>query len=303
MDLSEPTVAVVLHFRTPCRTFGCLASLASEGIDRVELVDNSEDGGQSMAELRAMLDKRPLGIRVHWHCPERNLGFAAAVNLVLDHLATVAPSRVLLINSDARLQPGAICALQGALADGSGIAVPRERGRGWGGPRGYHRWLALALPTRVPGVVSFPSGACLLLSPQVASWLRFDDKFFFYGEDVALGAAIETWRVPVAYVPAALVEHEGSGSARNGSLFYEYHVVRGHWLLAKKLTHNRAGYVLAIGGRLLTLPLRATFRAARAHSWLPWKAFCMATCDVVSGRRRSLTPPAGGPEAKGSTRG
>ena len=74
-------------------------------------------------------------------------------------------------------------------------------------------------------------------------------------------------------------------------MFYEYHMVRAHWLLAGKVARNRAQHVLYLAGRALFLPLRALLRAYRQRTMVPVRALFSATRDVVLGRSRSLTPP------------
>lgn len=88
--------------------------------------------------------------------------------------------------------------------------------------------------------------------------------------------------------------HEGSGSSRNGSLFYEYHINRGHLLLARKLPKSAAGRFMSVLGRCGFLPLRALARVLRSGESVPLHGLSRAWISVAKGEVESLTsPPAG----------
>lgn len=289
-------VAVVLHFRDAGRTLACARSLQAEALRQLVLVDNSEDGGRSLATMRAPLEELAAqGLHTQTLSPGRNLGFARAVNIgVAQALAGDAPG-VLLINSDARLEPGALNSLIRGLDDAA-IAVPVARARPGSATVSlfgfYQRAFALVIRQRRPGSLRYPSGCCLLLRAAVARPPLFDEAFFFYGEDVMLGHSLQTRGIGVVECTDAVIVHEGSGSARNGSMFYEYHMNRGHWLLAGKLASNQLQHAGYIACRCLSLPLRALVRSLRFRSLTPWHGLLAATLDVMKGRCRSFTPPA-----------
>lgn len=119
-----------------------------------------------------------------------------------------------------------------------------------------------------------------------------DEDFFFYCEDVSLGQDLLARGVEVIECQDAVIIHAGSGSARNGSLFYEYHINRGHWLLAAKLARSSLQRFVYIALRSVTLPARASIRCLRFRSLTPWRGLFAATLDVIKGQCRDLTPPA-----------
>ncbi|OZB61409.1 MAG: hypothetical protein B7X31_10755, partial [Thiomonas sp. 13-66-29] len=137
-----------------------------------------------------------------------------------------------------------------------------------------------------------PSGCCLLIRADQVRPDLFDKDFFFYGEDVMLGFDLARRGVSVAECKEATVIHAGSASAKNGSMFYEYHMVRAHWLLARKLARNGFERNLFVAARCVTMPLRACVRSVRGRSLTPWRGLFAATADVLRGRCRSFTPPA-----------
>lgn len=287
---------MVLHFRTPEKTLACLHSLMAEGIAEVVLVDNSEDGGRSLSSMRPSLDQlEKAGLAVRLVTSERNLGFAAGVQAGRSYLGHD-PRDILLINSDACLEAGSLAAMRDSLSGAALCVVPLRRKRPDSPPVSsivfYHRLFALYLPRATFGAMPYPSGCCMLMRSDgpLSPW--FDPDFFFYGEDVQLGNVLATRGLTVVECPKAVVLHAGSASSKNGSLFYEYHMTRGHWLLAGKLARNPLEHGAFLMGRCLALVSRAAVRSVRFRSSTPWQGLMMSTLDVLKGRRRRVTPQA-----------
>ena len=296
MPPESDIVGLVLHFRTPNRTLTCLQSLVDEGIGKVVLVDNSEDAGQSIKAMQAGLaGLADAGMRVEVLQPARNLGFAAGVGMGLEHVSRNQRAPVLLINSDATLERGALTAMRDLLPQ-HGLVVPRlARQSGQPGVSAfayYQRLAALIWRSPLPSSVAYPSGCCLLIRGDQVRPDLFDADFFFYNEDVMLSDDLARRGVSVTECKEATVVHTGSASAKNGSMFYEYHMVYSHWLLASKLARNGFEQALFVAARCLTLPLRACVRSVRGRTLMPWRGLFAATADVLRGRRRSFTPPA-----------
>lgn len=290
---SNEVIAVVLHFRTAQSTIECLASLQQEGVRTTVLVDNSEDNGASLSMMREELSQiQTGGMQVVVLAPGYNLGFAAGVNAGARKALSLGASQVLLLNSDARLAEGALRALIAQVTAEGGVAAPALLGStgSSAGSVWYHTLSACMVHRRVPGSVPFLSGACLLMSAEVVEAVPFDESFFFYGEDVEFSLRLVQNDLALRRVPEAAVIHAGAGSARAGSLFYEYHTVRGHWLLALRLPRTVTGRLMACAMRFPVLGTRAAIRSLRSASMRPWVALWMASGDVLVGRVRSLTP-------------
>jgi GT2 family glycosyltransferase len=293
VDLSSVT-GLVLHFRTPERTLTCLQSLRDEGVRRVVVVDNSEDGGHSVSQMHRGLDNLlSSGLDVVLIPSIQNLGFARAVGVGLDYVAMTFGGSVLLINSDAWLEKNSLRAMLPQLASAA-LVVPRVSNR-LGGARlplfgFYHALFAVILRHHVWGSIFHPSGCCLLVRADEVRSDLFDTDFFFYGEDAMLGFDLQRRGIAVADCREAVVVHSGSASSKNGSMFYEYHMNRAHWLLAHKLSRNRFEYAIFVLMRCITLPMRALVRSVRLRSLVPWRGLLVATIDVVRGRCRSFTP-------------
>ena len=288
-------VAVVLNFRTPDKTLDCLRSLAKEGITRVVLVENSEDGGASMHAMQSgLVGLCDAGVMVDIVDEGRNLGFAAGVNRALDSIMTRGLADVLLLNSDARLLPGCLQTLRDAIRSGADLAAPMlisAMGESKRPVSYYQIQTGLVSQHALPGALLFTTGACVLLSAHIVGPGLFDEAFFFYGEDVMLAAKLKEIGCRSVVAETAFAVHEGSGSSHNGSLFYEYHINRGHLLLARKLPKSAAGRLMSMLGRCVFLPLRALARALRSGESVPLRGFSLALLSVAKGEVEPLTPP------------
>lgn len=270
-------VAVVLNYRTPEKTLKCLHSLIDQGISRIIVVENSEDNGITLEAMQIGLNsliKNNVSITII--DKGKNLGFSAGVNIALAHENIQKEDAILLINSDAYLQPNSLKGLVLAIDTGVDIAAPlvKEPGMQPHPPIFYyHKYFSLLTKNNLPGSFPYITGACMLISHRIRNPQLFDEDFFFYGEDVMLGAKLRKKGRIYKIIDSSILVHEGSGSARNGSIFYEYHINRGHWLLAKKLSHNKIDYGISLIGRIITLSYRALLRSIRCRNFNPIKGF------------------------------
>lgn len=290
------TVALVLHFRDITRTTRCLDSLLADEVRRVMVVDNSQDGGASLAVLATRFGAwAGAGLEVDVQQPPSNLGFSAGANAGMKAIrAKYGRVCVLLLNSDATLRKGAHAAMRVATVGEPAVAAAcMVSADGIETPSAYHqRLLGLLSRKAMPGAHRYLSGCCMMIHPELADGALFDEDFFFYGEDIELGWRLSGLGIAQLAVEHAKVDHEGSAGSRNGSLFYEYHLARAHLLLPRKVTHHRPFRIAMYLARSVTLPMRAMVRSLRLSSLAPWHGLALAVVDVVRGKSRSLTPPA-----------
>jgi len=270
--MNDPIFGLTLNYRDVERTVNCVRSLLNQGIERIWVCDNSEDGGQSANLLRASFKKET---RVVVWENGINLGFAAGVNLALESIRGEHSSCfVLVINNDAYLLPGGLRVLREALVRHreAVLLYPLVREKKTNiGLRYYQRWLGLVTNFPLSGSFRYPTGCALLISLKNASFPIFDEDFFMYGEDTMLGWRLRTQKAMI-FVPTICVEHESSASSQMGSFFYETRVVAAHWILARKLAERFCERMVMYAGRLGVLPVRAILRALRFRSWLPFQA-------------------------------
>ena len=103
--------AVVLNYRTPTETIRCVCALQAShrAIDEIIVVENGS-GDDSFELLRRALPTVTL------IAAERNLGFSGGCNRGIERALAGGAVLVLLVNSDARLRPDALEALERSLS-------------------------------------------------------------------------------------------------------------------------------------------------------------------------------------------
>jgi GT2 family glycosyltransferase len=227
----------ILNYRTPALTAAALASLAGEidgGRDRAIVVDNGS-GDDSVDRLRAVIAARGWASWAEVRPLAANGGFAHGMNQVLGRVDAEA---YLLLNSDARLRPGAVAALLAALGSrpDAGVLGPclvwpddtpqvscfrfpsllseLERAAATGPVSRLLRRYEIVRGRGAVGDPDWVSFACVLIRRETRARVGLlDEGYFMYSEDVdycrrARGAG---WRV--AYVPAARAVHLRAGGA------------------------------------------------------------------------------------------
>jgi GT2 family glycosyltransferase len=148
---------------------------------RVYVVDNSVSD-----DVRQVADRHG----ATYIRPERNLGFAAGVNVGLSRVS--AGRDVLLLNPDARLSGGAVLCLQEHLDSDVAAVAPRLRRPSgeverttWPIPSPLSPWFGVVgLSDRIPRKANFLSGAVLLLNGRALDEVgSFDERYFLYAEE------------------------------------------------------------------------------------------------------------------------
>lgn len=280
--------ALVIEYRSPHRTIACVRALLAQGVPVVRVVDNSADSGTTRALLvEAFADDG----RVWILDAGANLGFAAGVNLGLRHRVS---DRVLLINNDALISAGVISALEGALDTEQDVCIAFPTLMHAGYPLGrvyYHRWFALLMSRRWFGAFEVPRGCCMLVAlDRMPVAPLFDEQFFMYGEEIALGWRLHRNGARICHVGTVWVEHEGSAAAVRGSPFYEERTALAHLLLSNVLAEREGErWALAVV-RVSMVVLRAVVRSLRQRSFLPLHALRRAW-GIVRGVASGTPPP------------
>lgn len=235
----QPRIAVViLNYRTPGLVKDCLASLAPEIEDGVEVivVDNASGDG-SVETIEREIDEKGWGPWARVVSSTVNGGFAAGNNVGIR--ATNADAH-LLLNSDTIVQPGAIRELRRALSErpDAGLIGPRLDERSGNRDASTFRFIRplseLVQAARTGPIsrllpqceVLWPPGdgpvepdwigfACVLVRREVVEQIGLlDDGFFMYFEDMdyCRRARDAGWRV--LYWPTARVVHLLGGSSQ-----------------------------------------------------------------------------------------
>ncbi|MFN7954038.1 MAG: methyltransferase domain-containing protein [bacterium] len=207
----------------------CLAGLAAiRGPVRVTetwVVDNA-----SSDDAVARAERRFPAIEVL--CSSVNAGFGAAVNGAARHAR--AP-RLLLVNPDVVIRPGALVALEAMFASDPTLAVAGgrlERPDGspalswvhfptlrvvlaWMATRAGWTRIARRLTPRAGAAGGGPVGACVLVDRHAFTAVNgFDERFFLYAEELDLYERLRRAGRTVAMAPIVVATHREGGSTR-----------------------------------------------------------------------------------------
>ncbi|HVE92697.1 MAG TPA: glycosyltransferase family 2 protein [Actinomycetota bacterium] len=292
---------VVLTHDSAADVAGCLESIRRSTVPaEVVVVDNASSDESREVVQRCCPEARVIA-------SPRNLGFSAAANI------GVRASRagfVMLLNPDARLAPGALEALALFLSARPGAAAvgplvrnpdrtvqPSKRafptlwqsamhgivGLVWPGNPGTRAYLLADAPLDRPARVGWLSCSAVMLRREAFEKVGgFDERFFFFVEDVDLCRRLSDAGWELWFDPGAEAEHAWGGTWTQKPL-------RNLWLhhanlMRYALKHRRGASALAAPVIAAGLALRFTLLAIR---WLL--------------ARRALPPHASGRSPKGAS--
>lgn len=261
--MQDPLVCVIIvSFNTRDLTLECLRALydnLGSVTAEVIVVDNgSEDGS-----VEALRQNYP-NVRVFSNI--RNAGFGAANNQAM---RAARGKYVMLLNSDAFVENGAIAAMIELIERSPGVGVV--------GPRLLNADLSLQLscfpfpsPARawienlwLPAVfphtskigdyrkwahdeerlVDWVVGACMLVRREAYDAVGgFDERFFMYGEETDWQRRIRSKGWQIAFTPAARVKHLGGASSTGDKSAFNPHFFESLDLYELK-HHGRIGLI------------------------------------------------------------
>ena len=274
----QKIAVIILNYFGFEDTIRCVESVQQTLKSDIFLVDNSANYNEKSKIIHAFQVEK----NIHMYFPDKNLGFAAGVNLAIKEAVQKGFKWFLLLNNDAVLLGGAGSQLrQSYLQWPTALISPVIR---WGGRvhKGnfYHKYLGLIESTRSPKSNDWQfylTGCALAFDSGFLDKVGFmNEKFFMYGEDIELCFRALKKGVPVKLLDKELVYHEGSQSAGMASFFYEYHMTRMHYLLSFILFKNPLKKVISILSKIIVLTIRAIIRSIRYKSWAPLTALILA---------------------------
>ncbi len=280
----ESVAVVVLNWRRPEETAGCLASLMTlEHRVRTYLVDNESDP----EALQALLDRFPAVSAIP---NSENLGYAEGMNVGMDRALEQGATHLLLLNNDVRVTPPLIDRLLAIFrlhkdagivgpcirfpepdgrVESLGIDVNRFSGRVQLRFHGTHPDDVYPYPHKVDAV----AGAAMMVSAALVQAVgQFDPGYFAYFEDIDLCLRARA-RGFASYVsPRAVVYHAGAGTMgdRPERIYYGVRnhlwVVEEHGMpLSRGLRPVRLAYVAALHGFQVVRERRAGLMAGLRH--------------------------------------
>ena len=259
---------VMLSFNNCQDTISAIESLSSMTYPRYKLtlVDNASTD-ETLVAVRERFPEVTL-------LPQPlNLGFAGGANVGIKHAFDSAADYVLLVNNDIVVSQSMLTNLVENMAPDVGAAAPliyysNDPERIWsagfskhplllemrGGSRGQidrQHWSD-------PLDVDYLLGCTLLISvPALMQTGLFDERFFFYYEDLDLSLRLKQHGYRLLTIPTARMWHKVAGSSSIGSLFRTYQMARSSTIFFR--THVRG----------IRRPLVIMYRlaSALASSW------------------------------------
>ena len=281
---------IILNYFDYNATVKCISSVNKVFATTIFLVDNSADRNER-SKLKSIFQHDQ---NIHLLFPAENLGFAAGVNLAIGKALKKGFKLFLLLNNDAILLDGAQVRLMDAYERWpTALIAPTIR---WNKQinKGYyyHKYLGFIIQNRRSkknGWLFFLSGCALAFDKSFLKQVGYlNEKFFMYGEDVELSHRAREKRIPIILLEDELVHHSGSHSSKMASFFYEYHMLRSHYLLCFLLFKNPLKKVIAILGKTVILTIRSCFRSVKYRSLAPLTALLIAPLPLKIRPNRKL---------------
>ena len=300
---------VVINFNTREHLRACLASIRTQPVGRVLVVDNaSTDGSAGMVRREFPW--------VELRANAANPGYGTAANQAL---AECQASYSLLLNSDTRLKPGAIVALTAYLEahPRAGVVGPRLLNPD-GSPQpscysfptplhvlleestlirlirrlpGVREWLPRTAQRRGNGAVAWVLGAALALRVEAFRQVGgFDETFFLYAEEIDLSYRLRQAGWETHFAADASVIHTGgaSSSQQRGDMLVQFYASLVHFYRRHYTRWQLTQLIWIMKSIVLARWLRdaARRRLDRERPSAPWLA------EDVSAWRRILFGPA-----------
>ncbi|HET8898386.1 MAG TPA: glycosyltransferase family 2 protein [Rhodanobacteraceae bacterium] len=258
---------VLVSYNTTHLTMECLRSIAAAndaGPLAVVLIDNSDDDEERQALAQASAELSALPLRRH--AMPRNIGFAAACNIgIAELLADPAIERVLLLNNDAALRPGALAALLRFAdahpeADMFGARMHRADHPDQVDSMGITLYASALASNRhtAEDTLLGPTGGLALYTRKLLETLQarhgyvFDERYFCYAEDTDVALRSILLGFEPAFFDHCVALHWGQASTGGGfSDFVLYHGIRNSiWTMAKGIP---AGLLLVLSPLIVLL--------------------------------------------------
>lgn len=264
-------VALTLNWHATELTLEWVQSLLSvQPVTKLVIVDNESDGALS----RALAARFPEELqRITLLDLRENRGFAAGMNVGLNHPVVRASPWVLAMNNDARVSESSLRRLlyegqadgnlailgpviknpDGSLQSRGGVVMPVLG-------IAKHRKCAKAR-------LDFVTWACVLVRTAALEAVgNLDERFFMYWEDVDFSVRARKIGWNIAVVDGAAAYHQETASrARAGEAIKTYHTWSTILYCRKYGGAWKAGAVAWLLGSMLVQTLRARPRALRAH--------------------------------------
>ncbi len=231
-------------------TIECLGSLVDNSypLKKIILIDNGSDDGSTVV-LKKYAADHPL---IHFISNERNLGFAAGINIGIKIGLVENADYFFVLNNDTILDRDCIKLLINEMQKSGevGITGPtifyyNNRSRVWHGG-GHYDLLRMGIV--IPGKnkiatdthrssipVTFVTGCAMMINSSLIKHIGlFDERYFLYHEDVDFCLKTSRHNFKIHYVPTAKVWHKIDIAHQRTTPFVLYHMGRSRILFLRK---------------------------------------------------------------------
>jgi GT2 family glycosyltransferase len=296
---------VIVNYNTSRYVADCLRSLGAEPVDRILVVDNGskEADRENLGRVVASHERASVMLSAS------NLGFAAAANLGVRHLAPSDQDVIVVLNPDTRVGGGSLTALAQAVVSGSFDVVSPVIYTGDAGHpfvsfagghldlrRGesVHLGYGPAAPVQQrDAAVTFVTGAAPAMTGRTWRELAgFREDLFLYWEDADLSLRATARGMRLGVVGAATIWHAvgGSEDAPGVSVAKYYYMQRNRIIVLRPIVGLRR-LVFGPGTRFI---LKEAYHALREPQgrWRKVGYSMIGLYDGIRGRTgpRPLTP-------------
>jgi GT2 family glycosyltransferase/glycosyltransferase involved in cell wall biosynthesis len=287
--------AVVLNYGTPDQTFLAARSVQTSTHRADAIIVDNGTGDENT--LRSLLPD------VLTIATGRNLGFSGGCNVGIRHAIAQGADAVLLLNSDAILEPDALALLVDALRThpAAGLAAPvvcaqhdpgvvSSAGIAYdcaSGRMRHREFGAKRHSLRMPPVreVHAASGCALLVRREVFERCGLlDEPYFFSFEDLEFCLRARASGFTTVCVSAATVLHKGSGTMGARSPQRIYYGVRNHLRLAQQVAPRSVVPRLARAAAIVAYNAAYVVRAPHVRLLAGAAALTQGSFDYVRGR-------------------
>ncbi|EKD90112.1 MAG: hypothetical protein ACD_32C00014G0005 [uncultured bacterium] len=116
------------------------------------------------------------------------------------------------------------------------------------------------------------TGASVIIRKEIFEKLGgFDDKYFMYYEDVDLGLRMQRQGYKIVYEPESVVYHIHSGSSKEWSRFFTYHVEKNH--LATLVKHFPVNTILTGFTRYIGMLIISSLKMIKWRASEHWELY------------------------------
>lgn len=302
--MNNKLAVILINYNSLDYTKACVISILENEtiIPHIIIVDNhSQEPG--IEKLKA------LHPNIHILLAEDNLGFGNGNNFGVDWaLKNTDCQYIFLLNNDTIIQKNTLTILMQAYEryPDAGIISPAivfldQPDLLWYGG-GHMQWYKGSViienykkPLQehlIEKQTNFASGCAMLIKTSIWQKLGgFDKRFFMYEEDLELSLRMQQHKLPIYYIPSAVIQHKVQGSMKHSQFyprqhpknpklaFFIYHMIKNK--LLTMYMHAKGLKAIQFWSFFPLYVLLLAFRYLIAKKWNGIKAIFQAVKDFI----------------------